>query len=248
MTPESQAALEKIKKLLRMKRGGTADEVETALRLAQELAARHGIDISSVDPDREEHERPIHHVDELLGARIQCECKYAALVCQQFFHVEVFARRRTITRFTLTFAGTGWDRQIAIYVYRFLCGHFRREWNTRRGRCRNRQSFMWGMYRGLCSKLHEQRQAQVEARGVGLIHVERALARRRDYVSRHFGGMTSTTVAPARDAAEASVRGWRAGRETEIRSGIKGSTSPPPARIADTARQPHPPSGQLTLL
>jgi hypothetical protein len=34
-------ALEKIKKLLRMKRGGTQAEIETALALAQQIAAKH---------------------------------------------------------------------------------------------------------------------------------------------------------------------------------------------------------------
>jgi hypothetical protein len=57
MTPEQKAALDKIRKLLRMKRGGTAGEVENALRMAQELAAKHGIDLNTVDPDVDERER-----------------------------------------------------------------------------------------------------------------------------------------------------------------------------------------------
>jgi len=46
--------VEKIKSSIRMKRGGTPDEIATALRLAQELAAKHGINIGDVNPDEEE--------------------------------------------------------------------------------------------------------------------------------------------------------------------------------------------------
>jgi hypothetical protein len=146
--------IEKIKKLLRMKRGGTVAEVETALNLARELATKHGIDIEGVNPDEETQQRPIGHEEALTAARIQWECKYAGLIAENFFNVSVFTRRVRMKRWPfigtgLTFVGTDWDRQIAIYVYKFLVGHFRREWNTKRGRCRNRRAFMYGMYVGL---------------------------------------------------------------------------------------------------
>ena len=83
--------IEKIKKLLRMKRGGTPDEVATALRLAQELAEKHGIDLNAVNPDDDgQREKPISHNDEVLGARASWESKYAGLVVSQFFKVSVF--------------------------------------------------------------------------------------------------------------------------------------------------------------
>jgi hypothetical protein len=213
--------IEKIKKLLRMKRGGTPDEIATALRLAQELAAKHGINIGDVNPDEEDpaKEKPISHIDALISARIQCECKYAALTLEQFFKVTCLTRKTRWNEYRLTFIGTDWDTQIALYVYHFLVGHFRREWKTKRGRCRNRQAFMYGMYLGLCSKLRE-RQPVIEQKP-GIIHTDRALIRRSDYMQKTFGDTSKKNCVPDDDASQARYRGYLAGRDTEIRSGVK---------------------------
>jgi hypothetical protein len=236
------AIIEKIKKLLRMKRGGTPDEVATALRLAQELAARHGIDIAGVNPDEEAaKEKPVTHADEMIGARCSWESKYAALVANQFFKVSVFRDLNAdLTKYIFRFIGEEWDIQIAIYVYRFLCGHFRREWRTRRGRCRNRQAFMYGMYLGLCGKLRD-RQPLTEQKP-GIIPVDQALARRNEYIAFHFGDLSSSSVEPDGDAATAKYRGWVAGRETEIRSGVAGTPPQTPRPMLQ------PPVGQLQLV
>ena len=217
---ERNAIVEKIKKLLRMKHGGTPDEVTTALRLAQELAEKHGIDLTAVNPDEEAiREKPISHEDAVCGARVSWESKYASLVCDRFFKVLVF---QTVsgdrTKYVLRFVGEKWDRQIALYVYRFLCGHFRREWKTHRGRCRNRQAFMYGMYIGLCQKLRER---QPEVQEAGIILADRALARRNAYIAANAGELESKSVEPEGDAAKARYRGWLAGRATEINSGVK---------------------------
>src|ERR1041384_1268025 len=98
MNSDKDKILDKIRKLLRMKRGGTPDEVATALALAAELARKHGIALESVDPDAQPAQ-PITHLDTKTSARIQWECKYAALVCQQFFNVHVLLRLLVGTSF-----------------------------------------------------------------------------------------------------------------------------------------------------
>lgn len=227
MSPEQIAALDKIKKLMRMKRGGTPDEIATALRLAQELAEKHGINLSDVNPDdeSEQRERPIGHEDQILGARVQWECKYAMLIAQAFFNVTTFIRsdcRRHNGRFRrlkcVAFVGTEWDRQVAVYVYTFLCRHMRREWATKRGRCRNRQAFMYGMYVGIHSKLRE-RQPQ-PATGSALVPVDKALARRDKYVEENFGELKSLDMTVSGDAEASKRAGYKAGLETEIRGGL----------------------------
>jgi hypothetical protein len=204
VTPEQQPALDKIKKLLRMKRGGTQAEVETALNLARELAAKHGIDINSVNPD--EQQSNLGHADEWIGARIQSECKWATLIVDTFFNVSALTNNGRIT-----FVGTEWDRQIAIYVYRFLVAHFRREWKQRKGRCRNRQSFMHGMYCGLAGKLRDQ-QGLVDADGLAVIHLTEAARKR--YIEANIGRTEKKAITKGDDAPEALYRGWVAGRET----------------------------------
>lgn len=228
MSTERDQAIEKIKKLLRMKRGGTIHEIETALALAQEIARKHGIDITSVNPEEEEQLRPIGHDDALRSARLQWEVKYAGLICEAFFNVEVFARQLAWKKLALTFVGTEWDRQVAVYVFRFLVGHFRREWEEKRGRCRNRRAFMWGIYNGLSAKLSK---AIPNPPGVeGLILVSRAIDRRRNYIEKHFGKMKSSSAAPDHGADQSYYRGYLAGQATNIRPAVE-SGQPKPKEI-----------------
>lgn len=227
--------IEKIRKLLRMKRGGTPDEVATALRLAQELAAKHNIDIGSVNPDVESREVPITHCDEPHGSRVSWESRYAGMIVDQFFKVRAFKSvSEDCRQYVLRFVGEEWDIQIAIYVYRFLCVHFRREWNTRRGRCRNRQAFMWGMYLGVCSKLKERQPAEQPA---GIVLAGRGLIRRDQYIAERWE-LKSCDVEPDGDASAARWAGFVAGKETEIRSGVKAGAS----------AQEMPPTSQTKLL
>lgn len=228
-----EAIIEKIRKLLRMKRGGTPDEVATALRLAQELAEKHGIDLGTVNPD-EEAERPINHMDAVHGARIQSECTYAGMICDHFFNVNVFAAvTDDRTKYCMRFVGTDWDTQIAIYVYHFLIGHFRREWRDKRGRLRNRQAFMWGMYLGLSRKLRERQPLPVQTPGI--IPVDRQLARRKQYIEARWK-LETESAAPDTDSDQARYRGFLAGQETEIRGGVK-TNKPNDALIVDASRQ-----------
>jgi hypothetical protein len=215
--------VEKIKKLLRMKRGGTPDEIATALRLAQELAEKHGVDLNAVNPDEERHERPIEHNEEIVGLRVSSECQYASMICDGFFKVTVFKDvNEARNKYVFRFVGEEWDIQIAIYVYRFLCRHFRSQWKTKRGRCRNRKAFIWGMYLGLSQKLAE-RQPKVE-QVPGVVKIDHALQRRTNYIDLRWK-LETKSAAPADDAAKARWLGYLAGRQTEIRSGVSGKAS-----------------------
>lgn len=221
--------LDKIKKLLRMKRGGTPDEIATALALAAELARKHDIDLDSIDPDAVPAQ-PIGHIDAVTSARIQWECKYAGMICQKFFNVTMLLRQggkvrirgwRYVSDYVLTFIGLERDIQIAIYVYRFLVGHFRRCWNTRSSRCRNRRAFLWGMYLGVFTKLEEQYKQQVNESG--LIFIGRQVALRDDYMRATWGETTGENLKPDSDASAAENAGFVAGRKTEIRAALAPS-------------------------
>ena len=55
---------------------------------------------------------------------------------------------------------------------------------------------------------------------------EKISARRRNqYIAEHFGDLSSDSAKPDNDSAEARYRGWRAGRETEINSGVEGGSA-----------------------
>lgn len=227
MNTDKERVLDKIKKLLRMKRGGTPDEVATALAMAEELARKHDIDLAGVDPDAEPAQR-LGHIDAMTSARIQWECKYAGLICEDFFNVNLLLRSKPRSRgwrfasdYMVTFIGLDRDIQVALYVYHYLVSHFRRCWNTGRGRCRNRQAFLYGMYHGICSKLHEQRKLHINE--AALIFIGRQVALRKEYMRSNFGETESESTTPDGDADAAKYAGYIAGRATEIRSGIGSS-------------------------
>jgi len=232
--------VEKIKKLLRLKRGGTPDEIATALRMAQELAAKHGIDLGSVDENEEApREQPLTHADATTASRLARECIYSALICKHFFNVEPLTQRTGWRVRKITFIGREWDIQIALYVYNFLVGHFRREWNTKRGRCRNRHAFMSGMFDGLARKLRERQ--PVEVNEAAVLRLDRALVLRRDYMKEHFGDTTEKSYESDSDALAARHAGFIAGQQTEVRPGVKaGAENKTPAL-------PPPQQGQLLL-
>lgn len=212
--------LEKLKKLLRMKRGGTPEEIATALRLAQKLAQDNGIDLSSVDPDAEPP-RPIGHESTHPKARLQWEEKYAAMICDRWFNVSAFIHEKAQGH-CVTFVGTEVDRRIASYVHHFLVGHFRREWKTRHGRIRNRQAFMYGMYIGVNSKLRERQPNRIDGDplAVALLSQEKA---RDAYIAGMPGKSTAVEIRPDGKATASMNSGFEAGRKTEIRQGVETS-------------------------
>lgn len=229
---DREKAIDKIKKLLRMERGGTPDEIATAIKLAQELAAKHGIDLDSVNPD-EEDAKPINHQDAEQATRIQSECTYSSLICQRFFNVSCFSRviwyrhseGKRINTWALTFVGTAWDIEIALYVYHFLVRQFRHAWNHKSGKSRNRTAFMDGFYDGVYDVLSRKmpREVTAENHSNAVVAISRALMRRNDYIAEYFGEMETSDMKVDHDADGAHRLGFLAGRETEIRSGVKGS-------------------------
>jgi hypothetical protein len=241
------AIIEKIKKLLRMKRGGAAGEIENALAAAARLAREHGIDLGTVDPDAPDA-KPIGHEDAIRSSRLQDEYKYAALVCQIFFNVtslvmdDKSSSSRRWRDWKIVFIGTEWDRKIAIYIFEFLGRHCRRCWNQRANkRLKNRSAFMNGIYQGLCQKLHEQREQEIS--GEGLILLGRQGIARQEYLQTHWPNTGEKNMGPANDASQAKWAGYVEGRKTEIRSAVDAAPAtaraalPPPQQGAAADKQ-----------
>jgi hypothetical protein len=219
---EKENIIEKIRKLLK-KNGRTPEEAETALSLAQKLAAKHSIDINSINPD--ESYEPITHELVFTSCRMQMENKYAAMICSQYFNVSAFTRRdfdvKKLAYAThMMFVGTAADKEIARFVYVFLVRHFRYLWKTKRGRTRNRNAFMQGIYWGICSKLNEGKPELSEGEGLILSGNRKRI---KDYCDRNFRIKEVETKA---EKAEAAInRGYFHGRQTEIRKAVKTQTT-----------------------
>jgi hypothetical protein len=238
--------IEKVKKLLRMKRGGTQGEIENALAMAAELARKHGINLAGVDPDAEEEK--IRHETDALTSRLPLDAKLAAAILVNFFNVQVVVSNRAEpnkpwkNQYLINYIGTAWDISVARYVFVFLQRHFRSSWTHRENRrLKNREAFLNGMFIGLSNKLYDQR--KLTSTEAGLVLVGRAVALRKAYVDKTWPNNKDVDLkTDDSDASAARWAGLQAGRNTEIRSGVGDGNAP-------AARPQLPPAtGQLALL
>jgi hypothetical protein len=207
------AVIDKIKKLLRMKNGGTPAEVETALSLAQTLAAKHGIDISAIDTtDNEiiEHTTP-------QRSSMPAECYYASGIVDNYFNVYVIrSNYPQLRRYEHIFIGKKHDIEIAVYVYNFLIGHFRRQWNLRRTMLKNRSGFIEGMFYGLCRKLKETQKNYAPQYGIVLANSRKALE---EYVMNKHNPVDGRERG-SKDIDTEMILGYEEGLKTNIRKAL----------------------------
>lgn len=243
---DKESIIEKIKKLLRMKRGGSQGEIENALAMAAELARKHGIDLAGIDPDAETQR--ISHVSEILTSRLPAEAKFAAAILVNFFNVQVVIHhgvnpaRPWSRRYVLHLVGTTWDCEVARYIFAFLQTHFRRAWSGRKNRrLKARYSFLNGMFLGLAAKLEEERRINL-AETNGLIWIGRLKVQCKEYVAKHWPDSQDAPLdKDDSDAYAARLAGVEAGQNTNIRKAV--AEQPAPARPALP-----PATGQLALI
>ena len=243
------AIIEKIRKLLRMKRGGTQGEIENALAAAARLAREPGINLDSINPDESAQE--IRHVAEALNSRLPLEAKYACAILVNFFNVNVVVSKQYNLRrlfghqYTVAYIGLPWDTEVARYVFVFLQKHFRSAWAKRANRrLKNRAAFLEGMFLGLAAKLEDERNAN-RLDEAGLMLIGAARQRRLEYIQKHWPNAGTQDLKRDHSGAHASrLAGVRAGQDTNIRRAVK--ESPAPARPALPPAKPLNP--QLELL
>jgi len=244
---ELENIVEKIKKLLRMKRGGTPGEIENALALAAKLAREHDINLDGIDPDETTQE--IHHVQDILTSRLPLEARYAAAILVNFFNVSIVVNHQRVPQspwywqYAVSFVGTDWDRNVARYVFYFLQKQFRWAWSHRANRrLRNRAAFLEGMFLGLASKLEAERTAN-QLNKQGVILIGRGLKLRENYVKEHWPHAgTADNPSDNSGAVAAKYAGLQAGEKTNIRSAVnQGESEPVRAALP-------PPVGQLAFL
>jgi hypothetical protein len=204
---------------------------------------RHAVNshvvISSGDPE-EKLKSEIGHQDGWLGRRAPYDVQYAVKLAERFFNVDVIYRQgyQHIQRnpdgstwaykedecVRLAFVGRKFEIEIAIYIFRFLCGHFRRTWNTKRGRCRSRQSFIYGMYLGISNKLAADRPPAPE-------NSQALVLSREAYMAQAFGELTKTP-SKAPEVSSAALRaGWIEGQATNLRPAVEAG-EPQPKQLA----------------
>lgn len=227
-------ALEKIRKLLETN-GRTHAEAETAEILAGAIAAKHGIDIASIDRAEEERRSVITHWEMGTWSNVPREADCAAAICREFFEISSITCMRRfgygINEATLNFIGTEHHLTIAKHVFEFLVREFRWQWRHKRGRVKKRDAFIWGCFVALFTKL-ERRFAKPAGAGANELEVSWK-ARRQEYMDRVFGKTVTRAIAPKQTGGAAGAQGFRAGQDIELRPAVNGGDGRSPAQIGE---------------
>lgn len=217
----NQAITEKIKALLRLARSANRHEAELALQRAFELAQKHRIDVTALDPDAESigHEKFPH------GQRtsfLQARCLG---LLQRFFHVDVCVGFGDVT-----FVGTPTDVTIAHYVYGFL-GQQGRRWlldferaekaARRKVTATKKENFVQGFIYGISQQLNQAKPAALSSpSGVELAVAEGA--QRKRHLEQLFPHTRQISRKVERRHETAMMSGWIKGQETQINQPLNG--------------------------
>lgn len=217
-------ALDKIKKLLRLKNGGTQAEVETAMRMARDLADRHGIDLDAVDLTEEDLLTRLTHKAVPVTSKGSLDEFLAERIIKRFFRVscvweDYYDREKWSIAQRLNIIGTAVEVEIAEYVFEFLVGHFKRSWRRRPKRLRDRSGFIRGIFMGLCVKL-------IEGESTAPSKSTQLVLSRKAYIEKHWGETKTIERQKAKSSNGAAYRaGFHVGLDTNIRPGIKATPS-----------------------
>lgn len=219
-------AIEKIKKLLKNK-GRTEAEADTAQILAAAMAAKHGIDIAALDTQEEMKRNEITHMVVGEWSRMPAEATYASVICTRFFEVNSI----TLAGFfeQEVFVGTQWHLQIAEYIFKYLVKELRWLWNKKRGRCKKRTEFIYGSYRALLVKLLDRFKREFDSTELEISFA----AKREAYLKAHWPAHTTSSLPAPKNTGAAIHHGWIAGKDIEIRPGVKEGERKQPARMLE---------------
>jgi hypothetical protein len=166
MTPTNNTVPEelvsKIRKLLALGNVNTnTNEAELALTKAKQLAVEYEIDLSTIQIfDEKVKLEPILKGEPInSGARFSVCQKFVNWIIQSHFNVKVITSGGRYGGRQLVFIGKKTDVEMATYVNSFLNNEFMRLWHVYQKnhnlRAADRNSFIYGMYKGLDEKLTE---------------------------------------------------------------------------------------------
>ncbi len=223
---------EKIKKLLRIERGGSPAEIATALRMAQKLADQHDIDLAQLNPNEEQTHKTIAHIKIAIGLRKGYSHSWGATILKNYFDVDVFFSQRRSSfafdgmilpggiEYVLVVVGLPHRIELARHVFIFVIREFGVAWRTRRGRCRNNRNFIFGMASGIMAQLDEDRAAkQTMSQHNALV------CSRQNYIAKNFGELKQKKHRAVKVTA-ATMRGYAIGRETRIHLPMESNDEP----------------------
>ena len=162
--PITDSLVEKIRKLLALASdlNDSKEQAEAAMKKAVALATLHSVDIAAIEVfEAKKSDEPIEKDESIsLGKRASVCQTYIGHILRNHFNVRVIYTGSRYYGRGLVLIGKRSDIEIANYIHSFLNTEFMRLWHGYRktnpmAQTKDRNSYLWGLYDGMCSKLKE---------------------------------------------------------------------------------------------
>lgn len=155
--------LERIKKLIRLSTSSNSNEADLALAKARALAAEEGIDlaIAAIQMDTPQVKEEFVNTSKGAGNRKSVTQRFVSWIIGAHFNVKIIYSGNRAYGMKIIFIGRKSDVEMAEYVNAFLNEEFMRRWHyfqrVNNLPCKERSSYIYGLYQGLNDKLTEAR-------------------------------------------------------------------------------------------
>lgn len=207
--------IEKIQKLISLSDSPNENEAKAAMAKAQELMLKHNIDMRFVEDHDSEY---INELSETFK-REHPSMKFINSIIEKYFFVRVVKSNRREGKF-FNYIGEKQNVQTALHTVNFLKATFDRLWKeykTETGAARgSKSSFIYGLHKGFCEKMDEQRMEAEQRYDLVLVDDPKATEKMNEIfprLSRRSGGRINL-----RDAS-AKAAGHSAGRNINLSAG-----------------------------
>lgn len=161
MSNDNTKIIEKIQKLLALSGSCNKNEAESAMAKAQELMAKHNLDMQSIDNHDSEYVREKSETYK----RESVEAKYINAILADYFFVRLVKSSRREGNY-MSIVGEKANVKIAVHMRTYLTNVFKVLWKEYKKEtgCPNnsRQSFYMGLWKGFSAKMDEQRKETEE--------------------------------------------------------------------------------------
>lgn len=201
----NDALISKLKKLLALAGNNPSiEEAQSALAKAQAVALENGIDLAMIGEGQNESENEIVCDSMEFGKRLPTVNTYVSNILVAFFNVKIILSGNRNNGRKLIFVGKRDDIHTAKYVYTWLAETMVRCWhsyysNTHGVKLEFKQSYLFGFYNGLESKLMANKRAVENDKlktdadkskyAVAVVNVEKKI---KDFIEKQFENLRKT--------------------------------------------------------
>jgi len=156
--------LEKLRKLVNLATGNAnLHEAEVAMQMAQKIAFQNNIDLAQVEPQSRSVEIDKAQIN--CGQRMSVSQNFVNVILGRFFEVRIIISGNRASGRKIFYFGKKDDVEFAVWANQYLNKLFLDLWHVHYAKnphlnTKMRETFFFGLYKGLAEKLQEQKDSQ----------------------------------------------------------------------------------------